>query len=64
MSARPENGQPEHTAPAPQMAEAASEYSRPERTAPVQQMESTRTEVENARMEDLSICCTGAVHSG
>ena len=53
MSARPENSQPEHTAPAPQMAEAASEYSQPERTAPVQQMESTRTEVENARMEDL-----------
>lgn len=53
MSARTEYSQPEHTAPAPQMAEAASEYSQPERTAPVQQMESTRTEVENARMEDL-----------
>ena len=50
MSARTEYSQPEHTAPAPQMAEAASEYSQPERTAPVQQMESTRTEVENARM--------------
>ncbi|WP_448865488.1 transcription termination factor Rho [Clostridium sp.] len=53
MSARTEYSQPEHTAPAPQMAEAASEYSQPERTAPVQQMESTRAEVENARMEDL-----------
>lgn len=53
MSARSEYSQPEHTASAPQMAEAASEYSQPERTAPVQQMESTRTEVENARMEDL-----------
>ena len=53
MSARNEYSQPEHTAPASQMAEAASEYSQPERTAPVQQMESTRTEVENARMEDL-----------
>ena len=53
MGARTEYSQPEHTAPAPQMAEAASEYSQPERTAPVQQMESTRTEVENARMEDL-----------
>ena len=53
MSARTEYSQPEHTAPAPQMAEAASEYSQPERPAPVQQMESTRTEVENARMEDL-----------
>ena len=53
MSARTEYSQPEHTASAPQMAEAASEYSQPERTAPVQQMESTRTEVENARMEDL-----------
>ena len=53
MSARTEYRRPEHTAPAPQMAEAASEYSQPERTAPVQQMESTRTEVENARMEDL-----------
>ena len=53
MSARTEYSQPEHTAPAPQMAEAASEYSQPERTTPVQQMESTRTEVENARMEDL-----------
>ena len=53
MSARTEYSQPEHTAPAPQMAETASEYSQPERTAPVQQMESTRTEVENARMEDL-----------
>ena len=53
MSARTEYSQPEHTAPAPQMAEAASEYSQPERTAPAQQMESTRTEVENARMEDL-----------
>lgn len=53
MSARTEYSQPEHTAPAPQMAETASEYSQPERTAPVQQMESTRAEVENARMEDL-----------
>ena len=53
MSARTEYSQPEHTAPVPQMAEAASEYSQPERTAPVQQMESTRTEAENARMEDL-----------
>ena len=53
MSARTEYSQPEHTAPAPQMAEAASEYSQPERTVPVQQMESTRAEVENARMEDL-----------
>lgn len=53
MSARTEYSQPEHTAPAPQMADVASEYSQPERTAPVQQMESTRTEVENARMEDL-----------
>ena len=53
MSARTEYSQPEHTAPVPQMAEVASEYSQPERTAPVQQMESTRTEAENARMEDL-----------
>ena len=53
MSARTEYSQPEHTAPALQMAETASEYSQPERTAPVQQMESTRAEVENARMEDL-----------
>lgn len=53
MSVRTEYSQPEHTAPAPQMAEAVSEYSQPERTAPVQQMESTRAEVENARMEDL-----------
>ena len=53
MSARTEYSQPEHTAPAPQMAETASEYSQPERTAPVQQMESTRAEMENARMEDL-----------
>lgn len=53
MSARTEYSQPEHTAPAPQMAEAASEYSQPERTALVQQMESTRAEAENARMEDL-----------
>lgn len=53
MSTRTEYSQPEHTAPAPQMADVASEYSQPERTAPVQQMESTRTEVENARMEDL-----------
>ena len=53
MSARTEYSQPEHTAPAPQMAEAASEYSQPERIVPVQQMESTRAEMENARMEDL-----------
>lgn len=53
MSARTEYSQPEHTAPALQMAEAASEYSQPERIVPVQQMESTRAEVENARMEDL-----------
>ena len=53
MSARTEYSQPEHTAPAPQMAEAASEYSQPERIVPMQQMESTRAEVENARMEEL-----------
>lgn len=32
---------------------ARTEYSQPEHTAPAPQMESTRTEVENARMEDL-----------
>lgn len=53
MGVRAEYSQPEHTAPAAQMAEAGSEYNQPERTAPMQQTEADRIEAENARIEDL-----------